>query len=854
MRKSLIKKGFTIVELVIVIAVIAVLAAVLIPTFSNVIDKANESAALTTAKNLYKEYVVENADTGKLLDDLYIEVDGGYIHYVKGEAVKEDDGKYVVTEIPDDAFVLPNNTLAIFKLGDDDIDKRNHLGGEINSYSLTVDGYTITLEELVKVFAPSYDNKGKACLKIGSGSSNGGFEMNVPDDVDSVAFYVSGFGDDSTTVDVTTKERVALLSANETSSITITTVSNDGKYTPIIVDTRYNKRIVFNSPRCMINTIKYLTEYIEFEEDDDANSATINFNDKSKRIFFSDNQQVWKENGVLVNNNKGDSSTNMGDYDNPVRFYKDSTISIKLVGKNEISKLEVICNTAGYATDLQNSIGQTAVVKGSLVTVNLPTDSFELSFKLNSQVRIDRIIVYYTDKVSSEECSHTESIIEKTEPTCTKSGLTEGKYCTDCGETILEQTIIPATGHTEEVLPAKEATCTETGLTKGKKCSVCEEILIAQNIIPKHHFVEGVCSECGEEEAFLLAAFSFGENGEATHDDGSSENSYLENNSDYTLSLTNVSNLYTGARDAKGNSCLKLGSSSKKGIINFEVPNNVTEVIIYVSKYKSNDSKITVNETVYTLTKNSNDGEYDEIKVDTSTNKSITLETTSGGYRCMINTVEFYGLDLIVPDAPEHTHTEEVLPGKDATCTETGLTEGKKCSECGEVLVAQEEIAMLEHDYVDGTCSVCGDNKTNLEEKKYVHTFTSKSYSSNGTMKLNEVDWTLAGDGNYWGYDSTKGQQLGSGNNPYKTMTMTSGVFNNVTKITINTSGASSVKATLSVYVNDIKVGENVTLSSTATDYTFETDEVITGTIKLVYNQTSSKALYIKSITVDYAE
>ena len=44
-------KGFTIVELVIVIAVIAILAAVLIPTFSGVIQKANDSAALQTARS-----------------------------------------------------------------------------------------------------------------------------------------------------------------------------------------------------------------------------------------------------------------------------------------------------------------------------------------------------------------------------------------------------------------------------------------------------------------------------------------------------------------------------------------------------------------------------------------------------------------------------------------------------------------------------------------------------------------------------------------------------------------------------------------------------------------------------------
>ena len=38
------KKGFTIVELVIVIAVVAILAAVLIPTFSSLVKKANTSA------------------------------------------------------------------------------------------------------------------------------------------------------------------------------------------------------------------------------------------------------------------------------------------------------------------------------------------------------------------------------------------------------------------------------------------------------------------------------------------------------------------------------------------------------------------------------------------------------------------------------------------------------------------------------------------------------------------------------------------------------------------------------------------------------------------------------------------
>ncbi|MBE6533158.1 MAG: prepilin-type N-terminal cleavage/methylation domain-containing protein [Ruminococcaceae bacterium] len=46
------KKGFTIVELVVVVAVIAILAAVLIPTFSGVIKKANESKDIQLVRNL----------------------------------------------------------------------------------------------------------------------------------------------------------------------------------------------------------------------------------------------------------------------------------------------------------------------------------------------------------------------------------------------------------------------------------------------------------------------------------------------------------------------------------------------------------------------------------------------------------------------------------------------------------------------------------------------------------------------------------------------------------------------------------------------------------------------------------
>ena len=139
--------------------------------------------------------------------------------------------------------------------------------------------------------------------------------------------------------------------------------------------------------------------------------------------------------------------------------------------------------------------------------------------------------------------------------------------------------------------------------------------------------------------------------------------------------------------------------------------------------------QVNITGTKYEI-KNVKNGTYLNCEYDGSSNRKLTLVSTpnsdwsysdnhlvnsdhnNGAYLSLFDTkfsvrsnywmetyperfvVEFYEVGAVC----EHTNKED-LKAVEATCTTTGLTAGKKCSDCGAIIVAQTEVAMKDHDW-----------------------------------------------------------------------------------------------------------------------------------------------------------
>ena len=132
-------------------------------------------------------------------------------------------------------------------------------------------------------------------------------------------------------------------------------------------------------------------------------NASLSFANKAQRTAYTTSQQVWEQNGIKLINDKSSSTSNVGDYTNPARFYKSSKITITAPGN--ITKIVFTCNSSSYATALKSSItansNYTVATSGSTVTITFKeaVSSFVITSLTGGQVRMNSMTVTYLAEV-----------------------------------------------------------------------------------------------------------------------------------------------------------------------------------------------------------------------------------------------------------------------------------------------------------------------------------------------------------------------------------------------------------------------------------------------------------------------
>ena len=132
------RKGFTIVELVIVIAVIGILSAVLIPTFAGLVQKSKDSALQQNLTNAYTNYV---ASVDAKTNEIYSKED---VYFVATSAGNKFYDSNELIELGENAVVYQyNSSEGVFE----EVELDMNVGYTYKCIITNSNGYTILISE-----------------------------------------------------------------------------------------------------------------------------------------------------------------------------------------------------------------------------------------------------------------------------------------------------------------------------------------------------------------------------------------------------------------------------------------------------------------------------------------------------------------------------------------------------------------------------------------------------------------------------------------------------------------------------------------------------------------------------------
>ncbi len=193
------KKGFTIVELVIVIAVIAILAAVLIPTFSNIIKRANESKDTQLVRNLNTALATDALNKHTTIQSaLDCVAEAGYI-VEKINASNQDNE--ILWDSENDVFVYLMGEAIEYIPGSVEDSKKI---SDVNSYKLwQIVEFSKFAETTRSIYAAGTDWTGEVNVKAG-------FDAGKNTNITSVTYIHEG-----------AEQKVVICTASAKTSLTI---------------------------------------------------------------------------------------------------------------------------------------------------------------------------------------------------------------------------------------------------------------------------------------------------------------------------------------------------------------------------------------------------------------------------------------------------------------------------------------------------------------------------------------------------------------------------------------------------------------------------------------------------------